>query len=44
MKGKMDKLSGKTKQTVGKMTNDKEMQARGKVQETTGKIKDKTER
>ena len=34
-----DKFSGKAKQVVGKATDDKELQAKGKTQETSGKVK-----
>ncbi len=40
----MDKMSGKAKKTAGKITDDKELEARGKMQETAGKVKEKTVR
>lgn len=36
-----DKISGKTKQTIGKATNNKELEVKGKAQETKGHAKDK---
>jgi len=36
-----DKISGKSKQVIGKVTKDKELQARGKMQETAGELKAK---
>jgi len=36
----MDKASGKAKKTVGKMTNNKSMQAKGYYEEGKGKLKD----
>jgi len=35
----MDKMSGKAKQTAGKATNNKRMQAEGKYEEGKGKLK-----
>ncbi len=34
-----DKVSGKAKQAVGSMTNNKELEAKGKLEETKGKAK-----
>jgi uncharacterized protein YjbJ (UPF0337 family) len=34
-----DKFMGKGKKMTGKMTNDKSMEAKGKVQEEKGKVK-----
>ena len=39
MSSTTDKISGKTKQAVGKVTNDKKLQAKGKAEEVKGKIK-----
>ncbi len=36
-----DKISGKTKQAVGKATDNKKLEAKGKAQETKGHVKDK---
>lgn len=36
-----DKMSGKAKQAVGNMTNNKEMQAKGRAQEVSGKMQEK---
>jgi len=41
MNSKADKFSGKTKQVVGKATDNKKLQAKGKAQESSGKAKDK---
>jgi len=40
MSGTSDKISGKIKQVVGSATNDKELEAKGKIEETKGKVKD----
>ena len=40
MSSTTDKISGKTNQAVGKMTDNKKLQAKGKAQETKGNIKD----
>ena len=37
MSSTSDKISGKSKQVVGKVTDNKELQAKGKVQEAAGK-------
>ena len=39
MSSTTDKISGKAKQAVGKMTDNKEMQAKGKAEEARGKVK-----
>ena len=39
MSSTSDRMSGKTKQAVGKMTNNKELQLKGKIIETKGKVK-----
>ncbi|MBL8159422.1 CsbD family protein [Candidatus Saccharibacteria bacterium] len=39
MSGTTDKMAGKAKKTIGKMTDNKKMQAEGKTQETKGKMK-----
>ena len=39
MSSTSDKISGKAKQTLGKMTNNKKLRARGKVEETKGDVK-----
>lgn len=41
MNSKADKFSGKTKQAVGKATDNKKLQAKGKAQEASGKAQDK---
>lgn len=41
MNSKADKFSGKTKQVVGKVTDNKKLQAEGKAQEASGKAQDK---
>ena len=41
MSGTSDKISGKTKETLGKATNNKDLEAKGKTQETKGHVKDK---
>ncbi len=41
IKGAGDKLAGKTKQAAGEAIDNKEMQAKGKVQELKGKALDK---
>ena len=40
MSSTSDKLSGKVKQAVGNATNNKELKAKGKIEETKGEIKD----
>jgi len=35
-----DKFSGKAKQTAGKMTDNKKLEAKGKIQEAKGNMKD----
>jgi uncharacterized protein YjbJ (UPF0337 family) len=44
MDGNVDKLEGKAKQAAGKVTDNKELQAKGKVQETKGKLKGAVEK
>lgn len=39
MSSTSDKISGKIKQSVGKMSNDKKLEAKGRTEETRGKIK-----
>ena len=39
MSSSTDKISGKTKQTLGKITGSKKLQAKGKVEEVKGKVK-----
>ena len=41
IKGAADKLTGKAKQAAGDAIDNKEMQAKGKVQELKGKALDK---
>ncbi|HEY4963641.1 MAG TPA: CsbD family protein [Candidatus Saccharimonadales bacterium] len=41
MSSTSDKISGKTKQAVGKMTDNKKLEAKGKVEETKGEMKSK---
>lgn len=41
MSSTSDKISGKTKQVVGKVTNDKKLEAKGRVEETKGNVKSK---
>jgi uncharacterized protein YjbJ (UPF0337 family) len=36
-----DKINGKTKQVVGKITNNKELEVKGKAEEIKGKVKSK---
>lgn len=38
---KTDKLSGKTKEVVGKVTNNKELEVKGKIQSTMADIDQK---
>ena len=38
---KTDKLSGKTKEAVGKITNNKELEVKGKIQSTMADIDQK---
>jgi uncharacterized protein YjbJ (UPF0337 family) len=42
MNGTADKVSGKTKQALGKATNNKELQLKGKAQQTKGTVKQQT--
>ncbi|QQS20100.1 CsbD family protein [Candidatus Saccharibacteria bacterium] len=35
-----DKISGKTKQAVGKMTDNKKLQSKGKIEEAKGEVKE----
>jgi uncharacterized protein YjbJ (UPF0337 family) len=44
MSSNADKFKGKAKQAVGKATDNKELQAKGKAQETKGRIKDAGEK
>ena len=39
MSSTSDKISGKTKQVVGSLTNNKELETKGKVEETKGEVK-----
>jgi uncharacterized protein YjbJ (UPF0337 family) len=39
MSGTTDKISGKTKQVVGKATDNEKLQAEGKAQEVKGNVK-----
>jgi uncharacterized protein YjbJ (UPF0337 family) len=40
MKGKMDQAKGNIKEGVGKLTNDKSMEAEGKADQTKGKVEE----
>lgn len=40
MKGKMDQAKGKVKEEVGKLTNDKSLQAEGKADQAKGKVRE----
>ncbi len=40
MSGTADKISGKLKQAAGDLTGDKDLEREGKVDETSGKVKD----
>jgi uncharacterized protein YjbJ (UPF0337 family) len=44
MSSNADKFKGKTKQVVGKATDNKKLQAKGKVQETRGNLKNAGEK
>lgn len=44
MSSTSDKISGKTKQAAGKMTNNKGFEAKGKVEEAKGKAKSNLKR
>lgn len=39
MSSTSDKISGKTKQVVGKITGNEKLEAKGKAEETKGKVK-----
>jgi len=41
MSSTSDEISGKIKKTVGKLTNNKELEAQGSAEETKGKVKGK---
>lgn len=41
MKSMSDKLNGKHKQVVGRATDNKKLEAEGKVQEASGKVQGK---
>jgi len=41
MSGEFDQAKGRTKQAVGDLTDDKELQAEGQADESSGKLKDK---
>lgn len=41
MSSMSDKISGKTNQAIGKVTDNDKLKAKGKAQETKGKLKDK---
>lgn len=36
-----DKIAGKTKEAVGKLTNDEELELKGKIQSSTSDLKEK---
>jgi uncharacterized protein YjbJ (UPF0337 family) len=44
MSGNVDKFKGKAKQAMGKATDNKELQAKGKAQETKGRMKNTGEK
>lgn len=44
MGGEMDKGVGHAKEAVGDLTGDKDMQAEGETQQTSGKVKDAGEK
>ena len=44
MSSNADKFKGKTKQAVGKVTDNKKLQAKGKIQEAKGSLKDTGEK
>ena len=41
MSGTQDTVTGKTKEALGDLTDDKELQREGKTEQTAGKAKDK---
>lgn len=41
MSGKTDDMKGRAKEAVGDLTGDKDLQREGKVDQASGKIKDK---
>ncbi|MAT06612.1 MAG: general stress protein CsbD [Acidimicrobiaceae bacterium] len=41
MSGEFDQAKGRAKKAVGDLTGDREMQAEGEADETSGKIKEK---
>ena len=40
MSGTTDKIKGRAKEAIGVLTNDDDLKAEGKLDQTTGKIKD----
>ena len=42
--GTLDKAKGRAKEAAGALTDDKELKAKGKVDQLAGKTKDATER
>jgi uncharacterized protein YjbJ (UPF0337 family) len=40
MSGTTDKIKGRVKEAIGVLTNDKGLKAEGRLDQTTGKIKD----
>ncbi|QQS17684.1 CsbD family protein [Candidatus Saccharibacteria bacterium] len=43
MSGLGDKLEGSAKEAVGKVTGDEKLEAKGKLEQITGNLKDKAE-
>ena len=43
MSGLSDKLEGSAKEAVGKVTGDEKLEAKGKLEQITGNLKDKAE-
>jgi uncharacterized protein YjbJ (UPF0337 family) len=43
MSGETDKAKGRIEQAVGDLTDDKDLKREGKVDETSGKVKDKVD-
>jgi uncharacterized protein YjbJ (UPF0337 family) len=41
MKGRFHELKGTIKEKVGKVTNDRELRAEGKIEKNTGKVQQK---
>jgi uncharacterized protein YjbJ (UPF0337 family) len=44
MSGNADEMKGRAKEAAGKLTDDEDLQREGKVDRTSGKVKEKVDR